>query len=358
MRPRPRSESSNQNQRRISLRDIAREAGVSHATVSMALRNHPHIATATRGKIKVLAEAMGYRPDPMLRALAEYRRDRSDARYQATLAWVNFYPDPKNLEVVRDFRDYRMGAEQRAEELGYKLAEITPSKDGLSSDKLRKILVARGIQGILLPPQPKWGVSLELDLSDFSAVSFGFSLRTPRLHTVTNHQFHSSMLALEKLREYGYRRIGLAINTDQDMRSERSFLGGYLAGREYLPKREHLLPLLLNDSSQDAVSRELMPWYERNKPDAVITGLSEVTVAFKQNGVRIPEDVSLAMLACGANNKLAGINQNSFQIGRVAVDLLAGMLHRNEKGVSDCPHLVFIEGAWQDGPSVRVKVQG
>ena len=41
---------------RVPLRDIARELGVSHVTVSLALRNHPRISEATRSRVQLKAD--------------------------------------------------------------------------------------------------------------------------------------------------------------------------------------------------------------------------------------------------------------------------------------------------------------
>jgi len=344
-------EPSENRRQRVSLREIAREAGLSHATVSMALRNHPEIAKTTRERVQSLARSLGYRPDPMLKALAEYRKDRRDTRYQATLAWINNYPEPEKLERVYDFLAYRRGASERAEELGYKLEVFTPAASGIPPAKLRKILLARSIQGMLLPPQPRWGMEWDFDFGDFSAVAFGFSLRSPRLHTVANHQFHSSMLALEKLREYGHRRIGFAIDRDQNMRSGSSFLGGYLAGQNLLPPKERVAPLVIGRIPDTGLIEEVASWFRKYKPDAVITGQAEVPRTLIAHGLRIPEDIALAMLAAEDSREWARVNQNSWEIGRMAVDMLIGMIYRNERGVPAMPHRVFIEGRWMDGPS-------
>lgn len=143
--------------RRISLRDLARMAKVSHATVSLALRNSPDVAAATRERIEQLARACGYQPDPMLRALAEYRRDKTAPPYQSTLAWINYYQNPADADCVGDFRLHREGAEERARELGYKLELFTPCRDRLTAPQLGKILQTRGIQGLLFAPLPKHG---------------------------------------------------------------------------------------------------------------------------------------------------------------------------------------------------------
>ena len=58
---------------RVTLRDIARRAGVSHMTVSRALRNEGSISAERRAEIMRIAREMGYEPDPFLSALVAYR---------------------------------------------------------------------------------------------------------------------------------------------------------------------------------------------------------------------------------------------------------------------------------------------
>ncbi len=47
----------------VTIRDIAKRAGVSVSTASRALNNHPKISQKTKDKIKALADEMGYRPN-------------------------------------------------------------------------------------------------------------------------------------------------------------------------------------------------------------------------------------------------------------------------------------------------------
>jgi LacI family transcriptional regulator len=63
----------------ITQRDLAKMAGVSHTTVSLALRQHPSISDETRARILKLAHKLSYRPDPMLAALNAYRVKRAPA---------------------------------------------------------------------------------------------------------------------------------------------------------------------------------------------------------------------------------------------------------------------------------------
>jgi len=78
---------------RVTLKDLAAELGLSVAAVSMALRNNREIAAATRERVKAKAAELGYRPDPTLRALADYRtRQRAAAARWNQVALVHDWP--------------------------------------------------------------------------------------------------------------------------------------------------------------------------------------------------------------------------------------------------------------------------
>ena len=52
------------------LRDIARQAGVAANTVSKALRDAPDLSPATKARIRLLAQQLGYVPDSAARPCA------------------------------------------------------------------------------------------------------------------------------------------------------------------------------------------------------------------------------------------------------------------------------------------------
>ena len=115
--------------RRITVYDIAEKLGVSHATVSLALRNHPGISRQRREQVKKIAEAMGYAPDPHLAALAAYRRAKAPAEIRSAIAWVNHWEQPERLRKLREFDLYWRGASEAAKRLGYNLEEIRWTPD-------------------------------------------------------------------------------------------------------------------------------------------------------------------------------------------------------------------------------------
>ena len=57
----------------ITIKDIAKTAGVSHTTVSRALRGHPAISNETAGRIRQIADELGYVPNTVARGLKTKR---------------------------------------------------------------------------------------------------------------------------------------------------------------------------------------------------------------------------------------------------------------------------------------------
>ena len=57
------------NKKRVTISDVAEEAGVSKQTVSRVINERPDVADHTRGRIKKVIERLGYYPDPIARSM-------------------------------------------------------------------------------------------------------------------------------------------------------------------------------------------------------------------------------------------------------------------------------------------------
>jgi len=336
--------------KRPTLRDIARLANVSYVTVSLALRNHPKISTATKEKVKAIAQKLDYRPDPLLSAFMVYRRSIRGHGHHQTLAWINSIDATGSR---RGYGEYWAGALERAEELGYALEEFRLADLAMHSRRLNRILRTRGIQGLLIAPVPNHPIELDLDWDLFSSLAFGYSLTRPQLHVVTNAQYRSSIIATEALRAHGYRRIGFVMGEGFDRRTGRNFSSGFFAAqRDFRPT--DVIPMLIVDSEHDLPQgpKKFAAWYQRYKPDVIMSESNRVQSWTQQFKLDPEGRFRLAVLALlDLQSPYAGIFQNGPLIGRTAVDLLVGMLHRNERGIPQTPLYTLVEGQWVDGPS-------
>jgi LacI family transcriptional regulator len=346
---------------RITLRDIATKADVDISTVSRALRNSASVHPETRARIQKIATDLGYTPDAAMAALVAYRKGVRASAYQSTLAWLDNWPARGGMRKIDSFNEYFLGAADRAERFGYKLEEFFLNTKGLSSTRMADIFRARNIQGVIVPPQQHDGVKLDFDFTDFSAVALGYSLRPALLHVVTNHQFLSAVMAVNKLRGLGYRRIGLFLYSDWDKKVNEGYSTGFSSAQKKLSPKERVSPYLYGPGESDPeeiIAEKFRAWIIRVKPDAIITqGLYPNMVEWlRPLGFLVPRDIGIADLSAHPNKpKISGIYQNDRQIGATAADLVIGMLQRNERGLPETLVYTQVNGVWQPGESVRSK---
>jgi LacI family transcriptional regulator len=337
--------------RRVTQADIARKAKVTQTTVSLAMRCHPSVPEPTRQRILNLAAKMGYRPDPMLSSLVAYRRAVRQASFQGVLAWVTNYPTENGWSNGQQI-GYFQGAEQRARELGYKLETIWLRQPGLKPDRIRQILQTRGIQGLLLTPQPQPHTVIEQDWAQFSSVAFGYTLQQPQLHMVMNHQFRNMANLIRKLHDLGHRRVGFAMPSSQDERVENNYLAGYLVEQQKLPRADRVPHLLDRQFGPSSFFR----WLEKHGPRVIVTDLGtapRIREWLKEKGCAVPREVGLALPNVPFGDRFyAGIDESPLLVGATAVDVVVGMIHRSERGVPANPRYILIEGRWFDGQSL------
>jgi DNA-binding LacI/PurR family transcriptional regulator len=340
---------------RVSLRDVAREVGVSHVTVSLALRGDPRVSEKRRREVEVVAKRLGYRPDPMLASLSAYRHAKRPVTIHSTIAWLNQWPDPKALRRLQEFAAYWRGARDTAESLGYRLEEFVLDR-ALTGERLQKILQTRNVRGVLLPPHPRGFALPGFDWNLFSVVRFGVSVKTPRAHVITSDQMNCAELAFAKIREHGYRRIGFITSRGHDRNTGGNFRAGYLAMQDaMLPVAAHLEPLILEEREAQLDERALRPWLKRWKPDAIITTDPRVHAMLTDFGLDVPRDLAAAALSVLDGNFDAGVDQNSYETGQVAMRTLAGLIHQNERGIPQYCRRILVEGRWVDGASLPSK---
>ncbi len=337
--------------RRITQNDVARAAGVSRVTVSLALKSHPGIPETTRQRIIRIAKDVGYTPDPMLSALAAYRNRLRPATYQGTLGWLVKSSRDFDWRDIGTFRNYFDGAQQRATSHGYKLEVFDLGKRGMSPIKLAAILRTRNVPGILLCPQPVPDAELEFPFEHYSAVTFGYTLVRPELHTVTATQYRAMIQTMRQLKARGYRRIGFALTPSHDSRADHNYLAGYLLEAHLARGDFEAIPPL-----ETYTPKKLEAWLKTYNPDAIVIGETRIYDWLRQLGIKVPKELGVACPALSqdhASGDIAGVSENTVHTGEAAVDFLVMLINRGERGVPDVPHRMHIEGRWVEGRSLR-----
>ncbi|MGE9266786.1 MAG: LacI family DNA-binding transcriptional regulator [Verrucomicrobiales bacterium] len=335
----------------ITVRDIAAAVGVHHSTVSLALRNHPRISEATRAKVRQKADEMGYRPDPMLSALASYRLKQNQQKITSSLALLNAWSAPDKLRQFKEFARFCEGAEARAAELGYQLEEFHFGPK-FPPAKLHRILQTRNIRGIILPPhleQPDWG---DFPWEHYSLIKYGRSLDHPGCHLVIPAHVTNTYIAYENILRLGYRRIGFVAFAAELRERRILFELGYQAAQASIDPAGNLKPFLFSSYDPLPEITQFRDWLEEEKPDAIFTTLPKLQNMIEAAGFEVPRDIGLAATTILDTPIPAGIRQNPSEIGRVAVSGLHSLMIQSQRGVPEKPRQVLVEGSWIDGETM------
>jgi LacI family transcriptional regulator len=334
----------------VTQRDIARALGVSNATVSLALRDSPAIGEDRRREIQTMAEKMGYRPNPVAAALSYQKQFSKQASVQASLAWLNLWPESgtKGVAKIRLFEEYRRGAEACTKKFGYRLEEFSLARS--SARRIEEILLARGVNAIILsPPHFRYDVDLSgFQWEKFSAIRASRLPVEPALHLVTADQSSNTMLAFDQILAKGYKRVGFINYGRSEGDRIWRFESGYMTVQQELPPRERL-PVYRLEAS-DVSSREgLRKWMKEQRPDAIITLHPNAREVLEPLGYRCPDDVALVTVNTMDCDIDAGIDQDPAEIGRCAVLQLLSMIRDNERGIPRSMREILIKGRWVDG---------
>lgn len=327
------------------MKDVAREAGVHQTTVSLSLRGHPSIPRSTRDRIRVVADRLGYRPNPLLSTLMSVRRQGRLSLRGSTLAFLTSYNTRDGWRRSANYHHLFEEMKTRAAELGYQLEAFWLMEPGMTSARMRRILLARGIRGILVCPLSSSLQSLDFDFTDFAAVALGYTLRFPKLDQVAVDYYGIMQMAIANLRERGFQRIAFFTSSDIDRRVNHLSLGAFLAERK-ICSRGLLEPLICGSRGQISIR----DWIARKKPDAIITSVHEEYQLLHRMMADSRESVGPQLYVVDAHSatRQPGVVQSIEDQARAAVDLVTSRVERAEFGPPHRPQAILVRGSWRN----------
>ncbi|PAW77502.1 MAG: hypothetical protein B9S32_10925 [Verrucomicrobia bacterium Tous-C9LFEB] len=357
--PRDKNEPSTSPAPPLNLRDIARQAGVSHSTVSRALRNHPALPRETCQKIQALAESLGYRTNPLIATLASQLRMSRTTPYQATLAFVTSYPTRNAWKEGRPaFLRFYKGAHERARLLGYELDEFWIKEPGFTMERIRKILQTRNIRGLLISPMPHPLGHLPLDWSQYASATIGYTMASPHLHSTRNHHYHAITLCLRRLKYHGHRRIGLALRPQSYKYADDLFTARYLY-HQYATGQKPLPIFCLGAANGEFTEKNFIRWFQKNKPDALICMGEQVHDWCAKMGIDVPGELSIVdMDIHDFQKQWSGIDGCEEDVAAAAVDVIVQQLQQNDLGIPRSPKTILVEGRWLAGSTLAKSPAG
>jgi len=338
-----------------TIRDVAREAGVSLATVSRALNCAPNCPESTRRLVAQAVEKLGYRRDPAGVILGGRRRSRARTD---RLAVAHLYGPRDRWPEAKSDPTFS----ETAEQMGYlPYTESLASMDELGA-KLDS-LYARGCQLLLLKlvtPEPFW--ELPVGWERFAVTSLSIQREDDPFHHVRRRRSGDVYKAFEELLARGYRRIAPVLFRHPQLEETdiewRGAVDGYAAmrlGEASIP------PMMFEQGKKPA---DFVKWMKRHRPDAVLASFTSVYHWLSEAGYRMPEDLGFVTLH-GGNRPvesqdgrrliLTGFDVKSSWkfIVRAVLRHLEALWKHSERGIPPMQEMIEIPAPWVAGETVR-----
>ncbi len=312
----------------ITIKDIARELGISPSTVSRALKDHPDISQATRDAVNELAERWNYRPNPIALSL----KSGSSKTIGVIIPDVVHYFFSTVISGIEDVvyrRDYNMILCQSNEMWEHEVKNI-------------KTLLSSRVDGILASvakTTTDFRHYRSITEKDIPLVFFDRAAEEIDTDSVVIDDETGSYKAVIHLLRTGKKRI-VHLAGPPRLAIARNRLNGYLkAMKEYrlTPQDEDIVKC---DDIQSA-ERIIPALLTRTpRPDAFFA-VNDLTAAqtlmiVKRHGLRIPEDIAVvgftnSQIATLTDPGLTSVDQKGFEMGQLAARLLIDRIE-NRRG--------------------------
>ncbi len=330
---------------RVSLRELARAAGVSVSAVSLALKNSPKISEERRQEIFRLAQEMGYQRDPRITELMEHLRTTRPQRKASSIAII--IPELTRAQLMHYSPIQKMigGVEEIAAIAGFGMDSLFLTDPGMSLRRARSILLARGIKGVIVAPCASGVAKIPLDCEGLCVATAGYSIVEPRMHRACPNYLQMMDELLADCTARGYKRIGLMMTYSEGGIGHKLFTSSYLYYQSLIPDSDRV-PMLPKQMINESCVRE---WFERQRPDVIISAGSSYDLLI-QIGLKVPEDVAFASIDISQPpTNAAGADHRYDLVGREALKLVLTLINLNITGVAENPKTVLVDSHRRSG---------
>ncbi|MCM2273817.1 MAG: LacI family transcriptional regulator [Candidatus Didemnitutus sp.] len=335
----------------VSMRDVARAAGVSVSAVSLALRNSPKISADRRDAVLKIAEELGYRRDPRITELMEHLRTARPQRASSTIAMIIPELTREQLAHYPPIQGLIEGAREIAAVAGFGLDVFHLTDPGMSPRRVRQILLARGVKGVLIAPCASGVARINFDCTGLCVATAGYSIIEPRLHRACPDYLQMMDELIADCTERGYHRVGLVMTYGEGGIGQKLFTSSFLYWQSKISSAERI-PVL---PKVQITPENLRRWFDRYRPEAIISAGS-VFATLQEIGLRVPRDVAFASIDVSQSpTDAAGADHRYNLVGREALKQVLTMLNLNLTGVPESPKVVLVDSHRREGYTLPTK---
>lgn len=295
--------------------DVAREAGVSHATVTRFFNEPERLRPEMRRRVARAVKELQYVPNAAARSLISRR-----SKLAALIV----------TDITSLFHTSLIaGVQGVAHDHGYTLVLADTAESIDREHEVLKAMISHQVDGVILTAAA--GEDHLLDLLRAHGVHVVLADRElpgAAVDTVVGDSFEGGWLLADHLIRQGFRRIAF-IGGQPGVSSLEQRLLGYrkavvaasLEPLEYLGRYD-------SESGKEIIDRLVA---EASLPDAIVAASSKVAlgilVALRRHGVRVPDDIAVSSIddieaASMIDPFLTVVAQPAFEIGQIAMEML------------------------------------
>lgn len=307
----------------VTVKDIAKEAGVSHSTVSRALHGNPLISDETSERIRQIALQMGYLPSAAARALKTKR-----SRVLGVV--LSSVEDPFFSEILQGIEEVVQGS-------GYSLFIASADRDPDREQKIVQAMVERRADGVIIcstsfsseqsGPLLQYGVPLVV-VNNQAAEDFRYS--------IYHDDIDGSRQVTRHLIDLGHRRIGY-IGNSASGRTTLDRLTGFRQEMEAfgLTVQPEFIYEASGGGPEHGISAAQYFLQLPNRPTALVCYNDMLAIgvlkSLQQAGVCVPQEISITgfdniVFSAYTNPPLTTLDQPKRFIGTEAARLLLELL--------------------------------
>ncbi|MGL5446798.1 MAG: LacI family DNA-binding transcriptional regulator [Rhabdaerophilum sp.] len=316
---------------RTRLSDVARDAGVSPATVSRAISRPELLSEETLARVRRAAERLGYSPDAAARTLAS-GRSMTIGAVMPTLDNAIFSKALQGMQTT-------LAAE------GYQLLVASHDYNPAAETEAIKTLLSRGVDGLILVGAERSPEAFALLATTKVPVVLTWCA-PPDVPAVVVDNEYASELVTRHLIELGHRRIGVITGAVRFNDRQRARLN---AVRNTLEKAGFALPPSLACEQPTTLAGGRMGCAKllelADPPTAIVCGLDLIAIGCmveaQARGLAVPGDLSVAGIddldmSAHVSPSLTTVHVPTARIGAEAAGKLVAILRNQETELWAC----------------------